>query len=173
MQIGAGLEAVFGIPQKPIVWIIIAVIVTAIFILSCVSGIGRGLKLVSSVCMYFFIFLLVYVLVFGDTTFINKITSEAVGFIIDNWGTQTMLMNAMSPDDKWFAEWSVQYWTAFIVYAPIIGMFLARMGKGRTVRTFMLVQVFVPSIFVSYGLAFLVGRPSLCRPQGRWMFGKQ
>ena len=68
MQIGAGLEAVFGIPQKPIVWIIIAVIVTAIFILSCVSGIGRGLKLVSSVCMYFFIFLLVYVLVFGDTT---------------------------------------------------------------------------------------------------------
>lgn len=147
MQIGAGLEAVFGIPQKPIVWIIIAVIVTAIFILSCVSGIGRGLKLVSSVCMYFFIFLLVYVLVFGDTTFINKITSEAVGFIIDNWGTQTMLMNAMSPDDKWFAEWSVQYWTAFIVYAPIIGMFLARMGKGRTVRTFMLVQVFVPSIF--------------------------
>ena len=79
--------------------------------------------------------------------FINKITSEAVGFIIDNWGTQTMLMNAMSPDDKWFAEWSVQYWTAFIVYAPIIGMFLARMGKGRTVRTFMLVQVFVPSIF--------------------------
>ena len=147
MQIGAGLEAVFGIPQVPVVWIAIAAIVTVIFILSCVSGIGRGLKLVSSVCMYFFIFLLVYVFIFGDTTFINKITSEAIGFIVDNWGTQTMLMNAMAPDDKWFAEWSVQYWTAFIIYAPVIGMFLARMGKGRTVRTFMLVQVLVPSIF--------------------------
>ena len=147
MQIGAGLEAAFGIPQSAVTWLFAAVFVTAIFVLSCVSGIGKGLKLVSSACMYFFFFLLAYVFIFGNTEFITKITSESIGFIVDNWGTQTTMANAMAADDKWFADWIVQYWASFIVYAPVIGMFLARMGRGRSVRTFMLVQILVPSFF--------------------------
>lgn len=166
MQIGAGLEAAFGIPQMPVVWILIAVVVTFIFVLSCVSGIGKGLKLVSSLCMYFFIFLLLYVFLFGDTAFITKITSESIGFILDHWGTQTMLMNAMVPEDKWFAEWTVQYWTSFIIYAPIIGMFLARMGKGRTVRTFMLVQVLVPSVFCILWIGIFGGQTMSLQTSG-------
>ncbi len=166
MQIGAGLEAVFGIAQTPIVWIIIAVFVATMFILSCVSGIGKGLKLVSTICMYFFIFLMVYVYVFGNTQFIGKISSEAIGFIIDHWGTQTMLMNAMAPDDKWFSEWSVMYWNSFIMYAPIIGMFLARMGKGRKVRTFMLVQVLVPSIFCIIWIGIFGGQTIFLQTSG-------
>ena len=112
--------------------------------------------------MYFFIFLLVYVLVFGDTTFINKITSEAVGFIIDNWGTQTMLMNAMSPDDKWFAEWSVQYWTAFIVYAPIIGMFLAIQTTHLTGIFLVLLGGIIGDIFFHYGEFVEVAKVKKC-----------
>ncbi len=147
MQIGAGLESAFNIPQSAAVWLIAAISITVIFVLSCVSGIGRGLKMVSSACTYIFIFLLFYVFIFGNTEFITKITSESIGFMIDNWGTHTTIMNAMSPDDKWFADWIVQYWASFIVYAPVIGMFLARMGRGRTVRTFMLVQILFPSLF--------------------------
>ena len=71
MQIGAGLEAAFGIRQSAVVWLFAAVFVTAIFILSCVSGIGKGLKMISSACMYFFIFLLLYVFFFGNTEFIT------------------------------------------------------------------------------------------------------
>lgn len=147
MQIGAGLEAALGIPQSAVTWLFAAIFVTTIFILSCVSGIGKGLKLVSSACMYFFFFLLAYVFIFGNTEFITKITSESIGFIVDHWGTQTTMANAMAANDKWFADWIVQYWASFIVYAPVIGMFLARMGRGRKVRTFMLVQILVPSIF--------------------------
>ncbi|MDR1902330.1 MAG: BCCT family transporter [Treponema sp.] len=147
MQIGAGLEAAFGIPQSAGIWLLAATFITTIFILSCVSGIGKGLKLASTACMYFFFFLLLYVFFFGNTEFITKISAEAVGYIIDNWGTQTTMMNAMVSEDKWFADWIIQYWASFIVYAPVIGMFLARMGRGRTVRTFMLVQILVPSIF--------------------------
>ncbi|WP_367566246.1 BCCT family transporter [Lacrimispora sp.] len=147
MQIGAGLEAALGIPQSAVSWLFAAIFITVIFVLSCVSGIGKGLKLISSTCMYFFFFLMAYVFFFGNTEFIMKITSESIGFIVDHWGTQTTMANAMAADDKWFADWIVQYWASFIVYAPVIGMFLARMGKGRTVRTFMLVQILVPSIF--------------------------
>lgn len=166
MQIGAGLESVFGIAQSPIVWIIIAVFVATMFILSCVSGIGKGLKIVSTVCMYFFMFLMAYVYIFGNTQFIGKITSESIGFIVDNWGTQTMLMNAMAPDDNWFSEWSVMYWNSFIMYAPIIGMFLARMGKGRKVRTFMLVQVLVPSIFCIIWIGIFGGQTMFLQTSG-------
>ena len=147
MQIGAGLEASFGIPQSAFVWLIASIAITFIFVLSCVSGIGKGLKMVSSACTYIFIFLLIYVFIFGNTEFITKITSESIGYMIDHWGTHTTMMNAMAPEDKWFADWIVQYWASFIVYAPVIGMFLARMGRGRTVRTFMLVQILFPSLF--------------------------
>lgn len=166
MQIGAGLETVFGIAQSPIVWILIAAFVSTIFILSCVSGIGKGLKIISSICMYFFIFLLIFVFIFGNTPFIGKITSEAIGFIIDHWGTQTMLMNAMAPKDTWFSEWSVMYWNSFIMYAPIIGMFLARRGKGRTIRTFMLVQVLVPSVFCIIWIGIFGGQTIFLQTSG-------
>lgn len=143
-----------------------AAFVSMIFILSCVSGIGKGLKIISSICMYFFIFLLIFVFIFGNTPFIGKITSEAIGFIIDHWGTQTMLMNAMAPKDTWFSEWSVMYWNSFIMYAPIIGMFLARMGKGRTVRTFMLVQVLVPSVFCIIWIGIFGGQTIFLQTSG-------
>ena len=125
MQIGAGLETVFGIVQSPIVWILIAAFVSTIFILSCVSGIGKGLKIISSICMY-----------------------------------------AMAPKDTWFSEWSVMYWNSFIMYAPIIGMFLARMGKGRTVRTFMLVQVLVPSVFCIIWIGIFGGQTIFLQTSG-------
>lgn len=166
MQIGAGLEAAFGIPQSAMTWLFAAVFVTAIFVLSCVSGIGKGLKLISSATMYFFFFLLAYVFIFGNTEFITKIASESIGFIVDNWGTQTTMANAMTPDDKWFADWIVQYWSSFIVYAPIIGMFLARMGKGRTVRTFMLVQILVPSIFCILWIGVFAGQTIYLQTSG-------
>lgn len=147
MQIGAGLEAAFGIQQSAFVWLLAATFVTVIFVLSCVSGIGKGLKLVSSLCIYFFFFLLAYVFIFGNTQFITKMTSESIGFIVDNLGTQTTMMNAITENDTWCADWIVQYWASFIVYAPVIGMFLAKMGRGRKVRTFMLVQILVPALF--------------------------
>lgn len=166
MQIGAGLEAAFGIPQSALVWLAAAIFVTLIFLLSCVSGIGKGLKKISSACMYFFIFLLMYVFIFGNTEFITKITSESIGYIVDNFGIQTTLTNVLTENDQWFADWIVQYWASFIVYAPVIGMFLARMGRGRKVRTFMLVQILVPSIFCMLWIGVFGGQTIYLQTSG-------
>lgn len=166
MQIGAGLEAAFGIPQSAVSWLFAAVFVTFIFILSCVSGIGKGLKRISSACMYFFFFLLAYVFICGNTQFITKISSEAVGFIVDNFGTMTTMTNVLATNDNWFADWIVQYWSSFIVYAPVIGMFLARMGKGRKVRTFILVQILVPSLFCMIWIGVFGGQTIYLQTSG-------
>lgn len=147
MQVGAGIEAVFGIPQSAMVWLIVAILIGVIFILSCVSGIGNGLKKLSSWTMYIFFFLLFYVFVFGDTNFITKISTEAIAEIIDKWATKSLMLNTMAENDTWSADWIVQYWCSFIVYAPVIGMFQSRMAKGRTVRQYLLVNIVVPSLF--------------------------
>lgn len=147
MQIGAGLEAVFGIPQSVFGWLIIDIIVAAIFILSCCTGIGKGLKWMSTICMYLFFFLMAYTLIFGNSEFIGKLSCESFGKLLTEWPSKTTILNTMAPEDTWAADWDIQYWASFIVYAPIIGMFLSRMSIGRTVRQFVLVQILVPSIF--------------------------
>lgn len=158
MQIGAGLEAAFGIPQSSLVWLLAAIFVTIVFVTSCVTGISKGLKYVSNACMTFFFILLAWVLFFGNTEFIGKIGSEAVGYVVDNFGKMTTMSNAMTTNETWSADWIIQYWASFIVYAPIIGMFLARMGRGRSVRTFMLVQILVPSVFCMIWIAVFGGQ---------------
>lgn len=173
MQIGAGLEAAFGIPQSAIVWLFAAIFVTAIFVLSCVSGIGKGLKLVSSACIYFFFFLLAYVFIFGDTQFILKMTSESVGYIVDNFGTMTTMMNAMTENDQWFADWIVQYWASFIVYAPVIGMFLARMGAAAKSVHSCWCRFWFPPSFAWCGSVSSAARPSVCSIMAPWISGTQ
>ncbi|NMW85741.1 choline transporter [Peptoniphilus sp. AGMB00490] len=147
MQIGAGLEAAIGIEQSPFIWLVIAVIIGIVFITSSLSGLAKGLQKIASTCVYLFIFLLIYVFIFGDTGFMMKITAESFGRIIDNFGTNTTLLNTMIPEDTWSRDWIIQYWASFIVYAPVMGMFLSRLAKGRTVREFTLVNVLAPSIF--------------------------
>ena len=63
----------------------------------------------------------------------------------------------MAESDSWAANWEIQYWASFIVYAPIIGMFLSRMAKGRTLRQFILVNVLAPSIFCMVWIAVFGG----------------
>ena len=97
--------------------------------------------------------------------------SMGVGLMQIGAGLETVfgiaqLMNAMAPKDTWFSEWSVMYWNSFIMYAPIIGMFLARMGKGRTIRTFMLVQVLVPSVFCIIWIGIFGGQTIFLQTSG-------
>lgn len=147
LQIGAGLEAAFHIPQSALIFAIVAVVMGAVFILSCVSGLGNGLKKISSITIYLFIALMIYVLIFGDTQFIGKISVESFGELLNNMPTKTTILNTMADSDTWFADWILQYWCQFFVFGTLIGMFLSRMAKGRTIREFVLVNVLVPSLF--------------------------
>lgn len=63
----------------------------------------------------------------------------------------------MAPGDNWYADWIIQYWASFVVYAPILGMFLSRLAKGRTVRQFILVNVLAPSMFCIVWIAVFGG----------------
>ncbi len=147
LQIGAGLHAITGIPQTKVLWLGIAVVITALFTISCVSGIGKGLKKMASFTTIVFIVILLYVMILGPTGFMAKLGVESFAEMITKWPQKTMLLNSLAPEDSWYADWTVQYWASFIVYAPILGLFLSRLAKGRTVREFILVNVLAPSAF--------------------------
>lgn len=147
LQLGAGFESAFGLAQGPGVWFVLAVGVGIFFILSCVTGMSKGLKNVSTVTMIIFGILLVYILSVGDSVFIGKISTEAVGNIFDNFFGKITYNNTLAPQDQWANEWTITFWNSFFIYAPVIGMFLARMAKGRTVRQFLAVNILIPSAF--------------------------
>lgn len=147
MQIGAGLEYILGIKTGPAVWFVITVVITLMFTVSCVSGIGKGLKRLSSFTTIIFLVILIFVCIMGPSNFMAKLGTESFAHLLDNIFSKTAILNTMAEEDHWYADWIVQYWASFIVYAPILGMFLSRMAKGRTIRSFILVNVLAPSIF--------------------------
>lgn len=166
LQIGGGLNSVFGIPQTALIWLVVAIIIAVIFVLSCVSGLGNGLKKLSTITMYLFFILMFYTLITGNTTFIGKITSESIGNMIDNFATKTTMMNAMVPEETWSADWIVQYFASFIVYMPVMGMFFCRMAKGRTIRQFVLLNIGVPSIFCIIWIGIFGGQSIYLQTSG-------
>lgn len=157
MQIGAGLASLVGITPGPVVWLIEAAIITVVFTVSCVSGIGTGLKKMSSFTTIAFIAIMLYVLAFGPSGFIAKLGVESVAVLFDHPLERTAILNTLAEECTWAADWEIQYWASFIVYAPIIGMFLSRMAKGRTLRQFILVNVLAPGFFCIIWIAVFGG----------------
>lgn len=147
MQIGSGIQHLTGVTSGKGMWLILAAIVTFIFVLSSVSGIEKGVKRMSSFTSYAFIFLLVAILILGPTAYILNMSTESFGVMLAELPKRTMITNAMFPDDNWSSDWWLQYVGSFIVYGPIIGVFLARIAYGRTVRQFILVNTFVSGGF--------------------------
>lgn len=168
MQIGAGIESVTGIPQSNLVWLIVAAVITALFTISCVSGIGTGLRKLASFTTIVFIVILFYVMILGPSEFMAKIGIESLAEMVTKWPEKTMILNTMAPDDTWFANWPIQYWASFIVYAPILGMFLSRLAKGRTIREFILVNVLAPSTFCIIWIAVFGGMAIELQTSGRF-----
>ena len=166
MQISGGVNAVFGVQQGAFMYLVITVLVAAFFIVSCVTGINKGLTYVSTACMIFFFGLMLYVVGTGNQEFIGKIGTEAVGDILDNFFGKVTYNNTMVPEDQWANEWPITFWNSFYIYAPVIGMFLARMGKGHTVREFLLVEILVPSLFCCLFIAIFAGQSMYVQTAG-------
>lgn len=153
LQIGAGIEKLLGIPQSNVVYLGVAIVITIVFTLSCVSGLGNGLKKMASFTAVIFILIMCYVILFGPKEFIAKLGTEAFADMVNNWPQKTLILNTMAAEDTWFADWPVQYIASYIVYAPTLGMFLARLSKGRTIKEFILVNVMARSVFVIIWIA--------------------
>lgn len=148
-QINGGLHYIFpNIPISIMVQFIIIAIVTVLFILSAISGLGRGIKWLSNSNVLVAIILMLFLLFAGNTGFLLSYFTTTLGSYLQNLADMSL---NISPFDEqhgeWMQGWTLFYWAWWIAWAPFVGTFIARVSRGRTIREFMIGVLVVPTIF--------------------------
>lgn len=148
IQIGGGLSSTGLVEQTstPILVAIIAVLTIA-FVASAVSGIERGIQYLSNSNMVLAVVLALVVFIAGPTLFILDVIPNAVGAFIGDLPQMASRTNASGGEDMatWLSTWTIFYWAWWVSWSPFVGLFIARISRGRTVRQFIAGVMVVPS----------------------------
>ena len=154
-QINSGMNYVFGIPVNSTVQIILIVIITFIATLSVVSGISKGIKLLSQANTFISGALLVGILLVGPTVYILSTYLSSMGVYIKDFFSVS-LFTATNPDDViWQGSWTIFYWAWWISWTPFVGTFIARISKGRSIREIAIGTVVLPTIIITIAMTIL------------------
>ena len=149
LQIGSGMEILgwAGDVGNGVLVAIIAVL-TAAFVVSAVSGVARGIQWLSNTNMVLALTLAVFVFLVGPTVFILNLIPDAVGSYFSDLGAMAARTEATGGDPmaEWLRGWTVFYWAWWISWTPFVGLFIARISRGRTIRQFVTGVLLVPSV---------------------------
>lgn len=144
-QVAAGLNELFNIEPTAIVKVVLILIITAIAICSVVAGLDKGVKRLSEINMIMAVLLLLFVLFAGPT--LDTLSKFVIG-LGDYLYYSVPLSNPVGREDTGFYHgWTTFYWAWWIAWSPFVGMFIARISKGRTVREFILCVLIAPTLF--------------------------
>ncbi|WP_102261639.1 glycine betaine uptake BCCT transporter [Mesobacillus jeotgali] len=147
VQINGGLSYLFGIPTGFVTQLFIVLIVTVLFMISAWTGLGKGIKILSNVNMILAAILLVAMLFLGPTQFILNLFTNTIGTYLQNLPAMSFRIAPLNEDVRsWINGWTIFYWAWWIAWAPFVGIFIARVSKGRTIREFVFGVLLVPSL---------------------------
>ncbi|MDV7999822.1 BCCT family transporter [Rhodococcus sp. IEGM 1408] len=139
LQINAGLEQLFGISMSPVVQVLTITVVTGIACISVALGLEKGIKRLSNLNIAVAVALLLFILVTGPTLFLLKGTVESLGIYLAALPELALWNNVFPAGDdlaSWQNTWTVFYWAWTITWSPFVGIFIARISRGRTIRQF-------------------------------------
>ncbi|AND15314.1 BCCT family transporter [Rathayibacter tritici] len=158
-QISAGLEASGIVESSLAVQIVVIAVVTGLTVFSLISGVGKGMKWLSTANLLLAAALLVFVLVAGPTQFLLREFVQSLGNYLQNFIGLTFTVSAYSgrAGEEWQASWTTFYWGWWMSWAPFVGIFIARVSKGRTVREFVVGVLLVPTIMTFLWFSVLGG----------------
>ncbi|OLN22931.1 glycine/betaine ABC transporter permease [Domibacillus antri] len=146
-QINGGLSYLFGVPVSFTVQLVIIVVVTVLFIASAMSGLGKGIKTLSNTNMVLAVVLLVLMLIIGPTMFILNMFTDTIGAYLQNILRMSFQIAPLNEDHRsWINGWTIFYWAWWISWSPFVGIFIARVSRGRTIREFMIGVLLMPSL---------------------------
>jgi choline/carnitine/betaine transport len=151
LQIGGGLRAGGFLETAPTALLVaIIVVLTIAFVASAVSGVAKGIQWLSNTNMVLAAVLAVFVFVAGPTILILNLLPTAIGDYFGNLAQMAARTGASGGDatETWLSGWTVFYWAWWISWTPFVGMFIARISRGRTIKGFVAGVILVPS-FVS------------------------
>src|SRR5690625_1166415 len=159
IQINGGLTYLNGdIPNEFITQLFIIIGVTILFMLSVISGIGRGIKWLSNTNIVIAVLLMFFFLFAGPTTFLLDLLTTTVGAFIQYFPEMSFRMAPFNADNSsWIQSWTIFYWAWWISWSPFVGTFIARVSKGRTIKEFVFGVLAVPTVFSMIWFAIFGG----------------
>ncbi|MEE2570629.1 BCCT family transporter [Pseudarthrobacter sp. J64] len=149
LQIGSGLTSNgwAGEIGTPVLVLIVAIL-TFCFVASAVSGVSRGIQWLSNINMVLAVVLALIVFVAGPTLFILNLIPSAVGDYIRDLAAMSSRTEAVGDEAlrAWMSGWTIFYWAWWISWTPFVGLFIARISRGRTIRQFVTGVILIPSV---------------------------
>ena len=158
VQLSYGFHLIFGIEQGLGLQSALIIVAVVIATLSAVSGVDKGIRFLSELNVYLAIALMVYVVVFGKTAYLFDAIVTNIGDYVSKFPSWTLETFAFAEDqasvDTWMQSWTLFFWAWWIAWATFVGLFLARISRGRTLRQFILGTLTFPFLFILMWMSF-------------------
>ncbi|QQD84328.1 BCCT family transporter [Jeotgalicoccus sp. ATCC 8456] len=147
IQINGGLNYLFGLPVNLTSQAIIIASVTVLFLFSAWSGLSKGIQYLSNTNMILAGILFAIILIVGPTMMILNIMTTSTGGYLSSIVTNTFDVAPLNPQKQdWLSSWTIYYWGWWMSWSPFVGIFIARVSKGRTIREFIIAVLLVPTV---------------------------
>jgi glycine betaine transporter len=156
LQITGGLDDVFDTGQSKWLTVVVIAVLTTCFVLSAVTGIEKGVQFLSNANAVAAVLLVFFLFVVGPTVFILSTFTESLGGYLTHLPTMAFRTGAFG-NSEFLNTWTIFYWAWWISWTPFVGMFIARISKGRTIRQFVVYVILVPSVVSFVWFSILAG----------------
>lgn len=167
VQINGGLSFLYDIPSNLAVQFIIVVVFTIRFVLSALSGLGKGIKILSNANMILAFALFLLMFIFGPTLFTLNLFTDTIGTYLQNLMNMSFRISPLDEENRsWINGWTIFYWAWWIAWSPFVGIFIARVSKGRTIREFVIFVLLIPSLIGFIWFATFGGSALLLEHEG-------
>ena len=149
VQINSGLEILNIVPESSFIYqVLIVAVLVSLSIISAVSGVDKGVKILSKINIISVVVLLLFVLILGPTVYLIGSFTEGIGTYINEFFSLTFNTHVHEENtQQWFYDWTILYWAWWISWSPYVGLFIAKISKGRTIREFVAAVLIIPTLF--------------------------
>ena len=148
VQLNVALNILFGLPQGFPTQIGLTALAVIMATVSAVSGVDRGVRVLSTINVLLAIGLALWVLITGDAAFLIDALVGSIGDFFTRFPLLTLETYAYNRPDEWLNAWTLFFWAWWIAWAAFVGMFLARISRGRTIRQFVLGSLLLPFCYI-------------------------
>jgi len=148
-QVNAGFNYLFDIDVSTTNQIIIMCVITGFAVISVATGLDKGIKILSETNMILAIILLLLIFILGPTVFLLQAYLQNIGDYLADIVRNTFNLFAYKKTD-WIGGWTIFYWGWWLAWAPFVGLFIARISRGRTIREFIIGVMFIPTVFTLF-----------------------
>ncbi len=172
VQLNYGLKVLFGVPEGLTAQIALIVVAVAMATFSAASGVDKGIRRLSQLNILLAALLMFYILVVGEPFRVLNAVVQNVGDYVSRFPSMTLNTFAYDQPTEWLDAWTLFFWAWWIAWAPFVGLFLARISRGRTLREFIAATLVIPFLFTGLFLAIFGNSALLLVRDGNTEFGE-